>query len=565
MNFELQQEDWDALYQAHKEIRARVDLYEYVPDTNEIFTFRKYDEISGVVIEGDIDVDANSDVRRTANLTLHVLDSSFVITTEQRIWVNKYVNLWIGYQSDRTGNILWYTQGFFQIQSVDYRYSSTEQTLKLDLADMMVSLDGTSNGAIWGAPVLIEADSQSIQRAMRDILHQRGNWWKDWIEPIGPYGKEEVVTENRIPYRIEMSEDATVNDIIVKLRDLYPGYETFFDLDGTFRCRRLPTCMDDPVVMTHDQLYPLVIEESSNSLDLAAIRNVTEVWGHEYEGDEAVSSSSGTDGTYATTYFCDECTGSNGEYVCTAESFKLPDFNDNMVFTFVPNHDNPTSCSLKINDIGPYPIIMYLPGSGQDKEIPENFIQRNQVVRVQFERSPDNKRRFVYIGRTKIHAIHKLVSREQTWVDKAFDLQEYNCQNITYSVNPDSPLTVDRIGERHQVLTGGDYDNILNEQDAADTAMYETWKATNLAYTLTLQTMLVPWLDVNEKISYYSPLFQMIDREHGIEPNWGSAPQYIIKRINKSLSKGTMSIEMIRFYPLYPFIITDTQVHTSRK
>ena len=553
MVFDLQQEDFDALYQAHKELRAKVELYEYTPDANGVFTFRQCDEITGVVMDGDIQVDADSDVRRTCNLTLHTLDSSFVVTTEQRLWINKYVHLQIGYQSDRTGNILWYEQGFFILQSISSEYSSSSRTVRISLGDLTLTLDGTLGGDIWGAPVKIPADSQTIQRAMRDIVIQRGNWTKVWIDPMGPYGKEEVTTQNRVPYTIEMTDDSTVMDVVIKLRDLYPGYETYFDLDGTFKCGKIPDCMDDPVAMTHEQIYPLVIEETANNLDFSGVRNVTEIWGHEYD-DESSNS----------TYYADTCQGANGNYALTCQSFVASSLDDNMVFMFLPNHDNTSGqCTININGLGSVPLVMYVPGAVDDKEIPAGFIRRNEMARIKYERGRDNQRRFVYIGRTKIHVVHKLVSKEPTWTDKLFDMEKYNCHNITYSVNPESPLTVERIGERHQVLSGGNYDNIMNESDGADTASYETWKATNLAFTLSLETTLIPWLDVNQKIGYYSPLFQMIDREHGVEPNFGASPQYIIKRISRSLSTGRQTMELTRFYPLYPFIISDSQIHTS--
>ena len=48
----------------------------------------------------------------------------------------------------------------------------------------------------------------------------------------------------------------------------------------------------------------------------------------------------------------------------------------------------------------------------------------------------------------------------------------------------------------------------------------------------------IPWLDVNCKIEYKS----YID---------GETHQYIVKSISSSTSEGTMSVELMRFYPLY--------------
>ena len=43
------------------------------------FDFQTIEEISGVVIDGSINIDANADVRRSCNISLVVTDSSFDI------------------------------------------------------------------------------------------------------------------------------------------------------------------------------------------------------------------------------------------------------------------------------------------------------------------------------------------------------------------------------------------------------------------------------------------------------------------------------------------------------
>lgn len=103
----------------------------------------------------------------------------------------------------------------------------------------------------------------------------------------------------------------------------------------------------------------------------------------------------------------------------------------------------------------------------------------------------------------------------------------------------DSPFTVQRIGERVDVKTGDEYDNISSSYLALSRAKYENWKNCRLTdeITITLNTI-VPWLKENMKISY--------TKKNKTEPS-----QFITKSITLNFGEGTTSINMYTFYPLY--------------
>lgn len=578
---ELTQDDIQSLYQSHKNIFVRLDLYENAPDANGVLTFRKIDEVSGVVIEGSIQEDADADIRRTADLQIHVQNSSFVLSSSARIWLDKYISLYIGYESQRTKEMLWYPLGILEMTEASYNYDATSQLLSLSLADMVVSMNGTKKGQIPGAMVKFEADELSIKKAIEATISELGGWHNYLVDEIGEYGYENVTSKNRIPYTIEMGLGASVYEIVTKLRDLYPGYESFFQKDGTFRVRRIPTCLNEPVMFTHEQLMPLVIAETSNSLDLTEVRNITQVFGKSFGdsyrstessgtttspggstsgGSSSSGSASGSSDTADAGYFSEMVSGTNGDYVAEFEDFKYDTIDDDMVFTFIPNHSNPGSCTLKINDLAPVPILMSVPNVG-DKEIPAGFIEEGMPIVVRYEPDENFRRRFVYLGRTQIRGIYILVSRERTWNEMQHDILRFNTQNIEYGVNPDSPLTVDKIGERIQVLSGDDYGLIDNEVGALERAQYETWLKTNMSQRLMIETILIPWLEVNQKIGYESPLAEMERKELGLEIDHDYDTQYIIKRIDRDLTSGTQTLELVRFYDLYPWIISSKKIH----
>lgn len=119
--------------------------------------------------------------------------------------------------------------------------------------------------------------------------------------------------------------------------------------------------------------------------------------------------------------------------------------------------------------------------------------------------------------------------------------------NIIYKVAPNNPFTIDRIGEVRTVLSGGEYDNIHRRSEAIQRAEYELWKASTLVSSLQLNIVDVPWLDVNQKLSYRS----FTSDELPVE-------DYVIKSKKGSFTDGTSQIQLEKFVPIYPWQQTQT-------
>lgn len=62
-----------------------------------------------------------------------------------------------------------------------------------------------------------------------------------------------------------------------------------------------------------------------------------------------------------------------------------------------------------------------------------------------------------------------------------------------------------------------------------------------------METLFIPWLDVNQKVEYRSIAT-------------GEAKQYIIREIRVSPMTGTMSVTMARFFPLYALRVVCDEV-----
>lgn len=67
----------------------------------------------------------------------------------------------------------------------------------------------------------------------------------------------------------------------------------------------------------------------------------------------------------------------------------------------------------------------------------------------------------------------KEVSYEPTIAEKELDKINESCDNISYLVNPDSPYTIEKVGELRQILSGDDYEKIYADELAVERAEYE--------------------------------------------------------------------------------------------
>ena len=134
--------------------------------------------------------------------------------------------------------------------------------------------------------------------------------------------------------------------------------------------------------------------------------------------------------------------------------------------------------------------------------------------------------------------------------------KEENCKNIRYvclsnasDVNwiNGSKFTIEKLGRRNEIFSGEEYENYTTNETAMNCAEYKHWTLSRLTDSVTVECLLVPWLDVNQKVSYIP---KYINTSH-------QPVEFIIKSINISLGEGTMTLTMSRYWPYYPYIVKD--------
>ena len=160
--------------------------------------------------------------------------------------------------------------------------------------------------------------------------------------------------------------------------------------------------------------------------------------------------------------------------------------------------------------------------------------------------------RVYFLGQSQSHAMAKFVDKMPSDTEIEADKKAESCDNLEYVVVTDpkdltnlynSRFTIDRIGRRNLVCTGGEFDGYTNDEDTMTATKYQLWKNCRLTDTITLKMHLIPWLDVNQKVKYAAKYLKS-----DVPVEW------ITKKIDTTLGDGTMSVTLSRYYPYYPYI-----------
>ena len=439
------------------------------------YQYQTVDMLEGVATEGNITIDANSDIRRTASISLVVNDSSFNVQSGGKIWLDKYIRLWVGTESIRTGEVEWTNCGLYIIDAPSYQYDAVTNTLSLSLLDLMAKMTGIRNGYLPGLPVVYKA-GENIRQAIIDTIALAG---------FTKYIVDDAPSPGTIPVDLEFSQGVTVYDLLVGLRDIYPFYEMFFDVDGTFYYKQIPTGKDDPVVID-DTLWKNIVVSESIDVDFQNVKNAIEVYGR----------------THDPAHFSTETTVTGNTINLTIAD--VTEYSEGMIYGFTLT-DNPgyTGMSLKINNLATLPILI-------DGVTPAEIVAESGEI-------------------------YYCVVYKGTYWNWLGHLQAYG---YAEDDNPDSPFYVNgTVGKILLPLFDGDYANCLSDSLCFQRAQYELWLHTNMNNTIDLNCVPVFWMPVNAVVSY-TPQREIKPNLYIIKSvNLGLSPA------------NTMTINMIQFYP----------------
>ena len=406
------------------------------------------DSLTGI-LNGSTSVDATSDMRRSATIKIVITDSSFEVEAGGKIFLDKLIRLYIGTFSILENEIIYTKIGTFVIDAPSYEYDVTNNSVQLSLLDLMCKLTGVRNGYLPGVQSQIPAGT-NIRQVMISTLALGG---------FTKYACDEAPSPGVVPMDMSFPQGSTVYTILSGLRDIYPNYEIYFDIDGVFHYNKIPSGVDEPVQID-DTLWESVVISEKVDVDYQYVKNYIEVWGR----------------THDPAYFPTNVTV-NGSNI-TLDIAEVSDYSDGIIYGFtLPTHDI-TTPKIRINNLAYQNVLLDNGNVATIKaESGETYYCVQYVANFGFR----------WLGHLQAYAEAK-------------------------DINPNSPFNINSsVGIIRLPLYGGDYDNCLTDDLAQQRADYELYLHTNIQDTITLTCVPIPWLEYQYLIKSFNYGFDIDD------------------------------------------------------
>lgn len=250
--------------------------------------------IDGDVIDCTVTIDAASDIRRTLSLTIqfnpsYISDENNVFTNG-KITIDNSIDLSIGIIDTKTNQISWYKQGVFLLNENSYTFNAATQTLTLNCCDLMAKFTGLRNGVIGKGWNYTIPKGENISDTLTTIISQLGGVKNYSIEQIGSYNDDEIFSYGaddakknesnfEVPYDLLFSSGSTIYDIITALKDLYPAWEMFFDIEGRFICQKQLLEEDTSAAIVDSTFLDKVLISETRNNNFSKVKNAVEVYG----------------------------------------------------------------------------------------------------------------------------------------------------------------------------------------------------------------------------------------------------------------------------------------------
>lgn len=478
----ITQNDYNIIKQKNTERYIKLNLLD--------FNYNVVDELSGNMLSCSVRCDADSDLRRSCNVSFVVTDSGYEVGAGNRIFLDRYIQLYIGLKNIYTQEIQWYNQGIYLIDAPSYEYNATTHTLSFAGLDLMSKLTGARNGQLPGMTTVIK-QGENVRQAIIATLALGG---------FTKYIVEECKVNNAIqpvPYDIQIDQGGYVFDILSKLRDIMPKYQMYFDVDGVFHYEPIPSGEDEPVLITDDIWNSVVTGETINT-DFTTVKNYIEVYGR----------------THEVQYYDANPTFAYVAQVMWNLSFNIPAYQDSeyslIGFTMPSASGLPSGGIMRVSINGIFIGTLL---------ISDKTLQANQYYVIQRIPLNSDNEKFEFLGGLQAKSV---------WQD----------------TNPESPFYVNGpVGIIREVLCGGEYENITSDDLARQRAEIEGYWKCRLNDNITLNVVPIPWIDVNIVVSHAPKQGDITNRYiiKSYSVDYGSV-------------SSTMSITMITFYPYYPIL-----------
>ena len=263
---DINQQEYNVAKQSGRIIHAKINIL--------TFDFQIVDEISGVVLDGSsYNVDANSDIRRTCNISLIPKDSTFDVAYGGKLWMDKYVQIFIGIEDIKNNDEIIYSNlGLYLINNPDQVYDATNNTITISGIDLMAKITGIRNGYLGfdGATEYQITENTSIKQVMTNIIRNLCGFTRYSIDQPSPT----ILTPSAMSFGL----GSTAYNMVSQLRDINAGYQIYFDQDGIFWFNKIPTGSNEQI-RVNDDIWQKVLISYKKTTDFESVKNVIEVFG----------------------------------------------------------------------------------------------------------------------------------------------------------------------------------------------------------------------------------------------------------------------------------------------
>ena len=442
---EITQAQYNTAKQGQRNISIRINLLN--------FSKQIIDSIEGQVISGSITSDANSNMRNTCDIQMVVTDSSFNVEAEGKIWMDRYIQIYIGVEDLKTHQTIWTNKGIYLLNQPTYGYSAESKALSFQGVDMMALLTDM-RGGILSEAYLIPAGSN-----VRDVI----------ITILGVNGINEYVVDDcknsdgsiqPVPYDMTFDIGSTWWDVLEALQSILPNYQMYFDVDGVFHYEPTPYKANEVVRMDDDIWRQNVISENV-SYDFESVKNSVKVLGR----------------THPVNYFATNVTVNEATINLTIPN--LTDLTDGALIGFSLTKSVYGNIMLNVNNLGAVKLSKldgrYVTSLAKGEYWTASYDADNQS--------------WQFLGH--VQAVGE-------WMDD----------------NPNSPFFVGNpAGAIKIVLYGGEYDNIMSDELATQRAEWEIYQRCRMKDSITLTSVPIYWAEVNWMVAY-TPLGQDVVNQY---------------------------------------------------
>ena len=258
---DINQQEYNVAKQNGRIIHTKINILN--------FNFQIVGEISGVVLDGSsYTIDATSDIRRTCNISLIPTDRSFNVEYGSKIWLDKYVQVFVGIENNNK-EIIYSNLGLYLINNPNQVYDATNDTITIAGIDLMAKMTGMRNGYLEGITYQVPKDV-GIKQVMTALIHDECGFTKYSIDQPSPT----ILT----PYEMSFGLGSTAYNILTQLRDINANYQTYFDQNGVFWFNKIPDGSNEQI-MVDDDLWKKVLISYKKSYDFESVKNYIEVFG----------------------------------------------------------------------------------------------------------------------------------------------------------------------------------------------------------------------------------------------------------------------------------------------